>query len=462
MGTCNELFPMTNKYRRRSESESLLSHDDVSDSDTDATLSDQLSAETTSVNTTGNSAYHQRSATSMGPGHHSTKQQQKLHQQLHQQQSNGNSYITLQQQQAAGKLFSEREMQNLRLKINSRERKRMHDLNAALDGLRDVMPYANGPSVRKLSKIATLLLARNYILMLQNSVDEMKQLLNGGGGNRSGGDKKVSSASPSSQSSSTSSQMTSSPHNPPAAGAGASSPVSSTSPPTPLLPLLAKDNSDFKLSQKISSANLGKDVHKSKRARIETTSSSMKIPKVPAQTSPYATDRQHPRADSALAADAAAMASPHATTVDAVSAAVSSSPLLLSKLSAQSTNIAMPTSHPPSLDLGSLLMIKPTPVDAVAVANAATSSQLLQHLSSMTQQRPSAALLQQWSSMPSHHQHHAHGQGQGGPCACLQCLSDASRLASFYSHLLSAASTSCSPILPHPPALHRGALASYK
>ncbi|ELU17580.1 hypothetical protein CAPTEDRAFT_41307, partial [Capitella teleta] len=58
------------------------------------------------------------------------------------------------------------ELQNLRLKINSRERKRMHDLNSALDSLREVMPYAHGPSVRKLSKIATLLLARNYILML--------------------------------------------------------------------------------------------------------------------------------------------------------------------------------------------------------------------------------------------------------------------------------------------------------
>ena len=53
----------------------------------------------------------------------------------------------------------------------------MHDLNSALDGLREVMPYAHGPSVRKLSKIATLLLARNYILMLNNSLDEMKKLV---------------------------------------------------------------------------------------------------------------------------------------------------------------------------------------------------------------------------------------------------------------------------------------------
>uniref|UniRef100_A0A8B9KF03 Oligodendrocyte transcription factor 3 n=1 Tax=Astyanax mexicanus TaxID=7994 RepID=A0A8B9KF03_ASTMX len=83
------------------------------------------------------------------------------------------------------KQASEEEIQQLRLKINGRERKRMHDLNLAMDGLREVMPYAHGPSVRKLSKIATLLLARNYILMLSSSLDEMKRLvaeLYGGGG----------------------------------------------------------------------------------------------------------------------------------------------------------------------------------------------------------------------------------------------------------------------------------------
>lgn len=69
------------------------------------------------------------------------------------------------------------ELQELRLKVNSRERKRMHDLNSALDSLREVMPYAHGPSVRKLSKIATLLLAKNYILMLNSSLEEMKKLL---------------------------------------------------------------------------------------------------------------------------------------------------------------------------------------------------------------------------------------------------------------------------------------------
>lgn len=73
--------------------------------------------------------------------------------------------------------LDETELQELRLKVNSRERKRMHDLNSALDSLREVMPYAHGPSVRKLSKIATLLLAKNYILMLNSSLEEMKKLL---------------------------------------------------------------------------------------------------------------------------------------------------------------------------------------------------------------------------------------------------------------------------------------------
>lgn len=77
----------------------------------------------------------------------------------------------------ASRNLGETELHDLRLRINGRERQRMHDLNSALDGLREVMPYAHGPSVRKLSKIATLLLAKNYILMLKNSVDEMKRFV---------------------------------------------------------------------------------------------------------------------------------------------------------------------------------------------------------------------------------------------------------------------------------------------
>ncbi|XP_028379449.1 class E basic helix-loop-helix protein 23 [Phyllostomus discolor] len=70
-----------------------------------------------------------------------------------------------------------REQRSLRLSINARERRRMHDLNDALDGLRAVIPYAHSPSVRKLSKIATLLLAKNYILMQAQALDEMRRLL---------------------------------------------------------------------------------------------------------------------------------------------------------------------------------------------------------------------------------------------------------------------------------------------
>lgn len=42
---------------------------------------------------------------------------------------------------------------------------------------RSVIPYAHSPSVRKLSKIATLLLAKNYILMQANALEEMKRLI---------------------------------------------------------------------------------------------------------------------------------------------------------------------------------------------------------------------------------------------------------------------------------------------
>ncbi|KAL0273522.1 UNVERIFIED_CONTAM: hypothetical protein PYX00_006157 [Menopon gallinae] len=65
----------------------------------------------------------------------------------------------------------------VRLNINARERRRMHDLNDALDELRSVIPYAHSPSVRKLSKIATLLLAKNYILMQANALEEMRRII---------------------------------------------------------------------------------------------------------------------------------------------------------------------------------------------------------------------------------------------------------------------------------------------
>ena len=72
----------------------------------------------------------------------------------------------------------------------------MHDLNSALDSLREVMPYAHGPSVRKLSKIATLLLAKNYIIMLQSSVDDMKKLVGEVYGNHDPGTTATTTATP--------------------------------------------------------------------------------------------------------------------------------------------------------------------------------------------------------------------------------------------------------------------------
>ncbi|KAI4465677.1 basic helix-loop-helix protein neurogenin-related [Holotrichia oblita] len=80
------------------------------------------------------------------------------------------------QQHLPGK-SKNRQGKSVRLNINARERRRMHDLNDALDDLRAVIPYAHSPSVRKLSKIATLLLAKNYILMQANALEEMKRLI---------------------------------------------------------------------------------------------------------------------------------------------------------------------------------------------------------------------------------------------------------------------------------------------
>lgn len=67
--------------------------------------------------------------------------------------------------------------EEVRLRVNLRERQRMHDINGALDALRQVMPYHHGPSVKKLSKMSTLLLARNYIVLLTRTLDELRCML---------------------------------------------------------------------------------------------------------------------------------------------------------------------------------------------------------------------------------------------------------------------------------------------
>lgn len=77
----------------------------------------------------------------------------------------------------SGSSRKNRQGKAVRLSINARERRRMHDLNDALDELRSVIPYAHSPSVRKLSKIATLLLAKNYIMMQANALDELRRVV---------------------------------------------------------------------------------------------------------------------------------------------------------------------------------------------------------------------------------------------------------------------------------------------
>lgn len=73
---------------------------------------------------------------------------------------------------------NDRNSQNVaREKINERERQRMHDLNSAMDSLREVIPFTNGPSTRRLSKIATLQMARNYIVSLSQDIQDLKRIV---------------------------------------------------------------------------------------------------------------------------------------------------------------------------------------------------------------------------------------------------------------------------------------------
>ncbi|GAB6025520.1 Neurogenic differentiation factor [Chamberlinius hualienensis] len=63
----------------------------------------------------------------------------------------------------------QRLQRNRRVKANDRERNRMHNLNDALDQLREVLPAF--PDETKLSKIETLRLAYNYIWTLSHMLD---------------------------------------------------------------------------------------------------------------------------------------------------------------------------------------------------------------------------------------------------------------------------------------------------
>ncbi|XP_013787799.1 protein dimmed-like [Limulus polyphemus] len=65
-----------------------------------------------------------------------------------------------------------RERNLRRLESNERERMRMHSLNDAFQALREVIPHIT--MERKLSKIETLTLAKNYIMALTNVVCDMR------------------------------------------------------------------------------------------------------------------------------------------------------------------------------------------------------------------------------------------------------------------------------------------------
>ncbi|XP_018323927.1 protein dimmed-like isoform X2 [Agrilus planipennis] len=68
--------------------------------------------------------------------------------------------------------ISARERNLRRLESNERERMRMHSLNDAFEQLREVIPHIK--MERKLSKIETLTLAKNYIMALTNVICEMR------------------------------------------------------------------------------------------------------------------------------------------------------------------------------------------------------------------------------------------------------------------------------------------------
>ncbi|ETN75110.1 Helix-loop-helix DNA-binding domain protein [Necator americanus] len=73
--------------------------------------------------------------------------------------------------------LNEEEQNIMRTSINSRERKRMHDLNEALEELRSCLPYSQDSSSRKMSKINTLLLASNWIRQLTMRNHELQKQL---------------------------------------------------------------------------------------------------------------------------------------------------------------------------------------------------------------------------------------------------------------------------------------------
>lgn len=86
--------------------------------------------------------------------------------------SGGGSGGSTQQARRRKSCISARERNLRRLESNERERMRMHSLNDAFEQLREVIPHIK--MERKLSKIETLTLAKNYIMALTNVICEMR------------------------------------------------------------------------------------------------------------------------------------------------------------------------------------------------------------------------------------------------------------------------------------------------
>lgn len=78
---------------------------------------------------------------------------------------------------------AKRPRSHVRASATKRERARMHKLNNAYDKLRQVVPKI-GPDNERLSKIATLRLAIDYIAMLTNCLGEPENERNENGSNQ--------------------------------------------------------------------------------------------------------------------------------------------------------------------------------------------------------------------------------------------------------------------------------------
>lgn len=91
-------------------------------------------------------------------------------------------YVRRKRSEAGGRKkmqgLNEQEQNLLRNSINSRERRRMHELNDEFETLRECLPYPNEANSRRMSKANTLLLASNWIKQLANANHKLQMELN--------------------------------------------------------------------------------------------------------------------------------------------------------------------------------------------------------------------------------------------------------------------------------------------